>query len=202
MRTIIAGIVAFGLMSVSAGAVIAEPCDRPQDTAGVVMASVTILDGKDVLGRTAFSCGHFWSAANLIEKSLVENRTVLERFNLAAAYARTGRYDEAESLYQSVMDDGDFIDARMDTAAAQNEVPVRGFNLAEEAGRRRVALVRMRSLLVRADTPSNLSALDAGTDAADITRPGTSTPPEASDTMAQISDAQALARDGLSLPGH
>lgn len=162
-----------------AGAALAEPCDRPTDITVAVTAAPTQVDGKEVLSRTAYSCGHFWSSANLQEKSLAENGNALERFNLASAYARTGRYAQAEALYQSVVRDGQFLNVRMDTAFTGSGAGPTGFNLSDEAARRLTALAYVRRLYEAPAVqtaaspvqlaPTPLSALDAGVNAADVT---------------------------------
>lgn len=161
-----------------AGGALAEPCDSPTDITVAVTAAPPMVDGKEVMSRTAYSCGHFWSSANLQEKSLAENGNALERFNLASAYARTGRYAQAETLYQSVVRDGLFLNVRMDTAFTGSGARPTGFNLSDEAARRLTALAYVRRLYERAPASTAvqpattpLSALDAGVNASDVTAP-------------------------------
>jgi tetratricopeptide (TPR) repeat protein len=87
-------------------------------------------------GRSAFACGNTWTAGNSFEKAVTYRPTVLARFNLASAYAATGRYQAAADLYKSVIADGAFVRLRIDPE--QND-PTRTsirVNAAEEAQRR------------------------------------------------------------------
>ena len=208
----------------SAGAAMAEPCDSPREVVLAVSGDTAVVDGKEVMSRTAYSCGHFWSSANLQEKSLAENGNALERFNLASAYARTGRYDQAETLYRSVVRDGEFLNVRMDTAYASQGARPTGFNLSDEAGRRLTGIAYVRRLLGEKGSPSApnspLSALDAGVNAADITTSRAGDPSTGSLAVVQpsattadafgldaaevtgvapLSDARVLELDGLTL---
>lgn len=202
----------------------AQTCSRPSEITAAVSAAAVQVEGKENLARSAYACGHFWSAANLQEKSLAENQNALERFNLAAAYARTGRYDQAEALYQSVVGDGEYLNVRMDTAATEPGARPEGFNLADEATRRLAGVQLLRRLYERPGAETPQSALDVGTNAADVGRSvdGSASPavrgPESANAGSglrsaeasgvdvldisaggSVSDQEALQRDGLAL---
>lgn len=213
MRTVFAGII----LALSAGAAapaLAGPCDAPGETVYALTGPPAFVDGERVLGRSAYSCGRYWSAANLMEKAAQERASSLQRFNLAATYARTGRYDQAETLYQSVISDGDFIRARSDTSYVRPGEIEQGFGLAEEARRRLAALRSLRTMfdlpaatgtasvagpagpLVADQSGANAVALESAAlpvavDAAAV---------EAIAGAAGISDVEALQRDGLIQP--
>lgn len=209
------------LVTLPAGMTRAQSCDGQGEIAAAVSAAPVRVEGKENLARSAYACGHFWSAANLQEKSVSENGNALERFNLASAYARTGQYARAEALYQSVIEDGLYLNVRMDTAATEIGARPAGFNLAEEAARRRTGLIYLRTLMNRQSASAPRSALDAGVNATSLDGPGSIPAPSAvSDQtlgervglgiagaygvdavdisgVAPVSDQEALQRDGL-----
>lgn len=195
----------FGAALSIAGAAAAQPCSDPEEISGSLTLPAERVEGKEVLARSAYSCGHFWSSANLMERAVAENGNALERFNLAATYARTGRYEAAAALYEMVASQGRFIDAQMDTAYVREGDTPQGFNLADEARRRLIALSYLRRLTqsspAEQDVASNDSALDFGTNVLDTSRPAQADAfgVNVSDVTAgaTVPDAVALARDGL-----
>src|SRR4051812_47259317 len=60
-------------------------------------------------GTEAYAYGDKWTAANLFERSADKDNSVAARFNLAHAYAETGRLVEAAALYETVVRDGQFM---------------------------------------------------------------------------------------------
>lgn len=194
---------------------LAGPCDTVTETVYALTAPVERVDGEPVLGRSAFACGRYWSAANLMEKATIQRGSVLQRFNLAATYAQTGRYDQAEALYRSVVEEGDYVRARSDSSPVRAGDAQTGFGLASEAARRLAALQTVRRLF---DGPATTVAAAAGgpvlprTAEQAATNAGTvegGTGPTAADGSGidasalegGISDAEALRRDGLLEPG-
>ena len=219
-RLLLSSLFAFTILPT--GAAFAESCERSEVTGAVSETPQTVV-GKEVLSRTAYSCGHFWSSANIQEKSVLANGSALERFNLAAAYARTNRFDQAEALYRTVVLDGQYTNARMDTAFTETGGEPTGFNLSDEATRRLAALSRVRTMFRPTDvqqtaaTSTPFSALDAGTNAADVTRAQVGATPSTAPSGAAaadafgvnvaditgvqpISDQRALELDGLATP--
>jgi hypothetical protein len=129
----------------------ADICERPADR----------LDG-----RTAFACGDTWTAGNSFEKSVIYRPTVLARFNLASAYAATGRYQAAAELYNSVIADGVFVRLRIDPEPNDPTRTSIRVNATEEAQRRMIGLTfRMANDRSTASLGAP-SAQDAGVDVA------------------------------------
>ncbi|MBB5746360.1 hypothetical protein [Brevundimonas variabilis] len=200
----------------------AGPCDDPAATIYALTAPAYRVDGEPVLGRSAYACGRFWSAANLMQKAAVQRSSSLQRFNLAATYAQTGRFEEADALYRTVIADGDFVRARADSSPRNGEERETGFGLAEEATRRLAAITRLRALLTPASqtslapTPSQTAALaggptgpraaeQAGVNAVTVENrtgplPAGAAGVDAVATQSGISDLEALRRDGLVEP--
>lgn len=211
MRSTFAGLASlFALFA--ATPVLAGPCDA-RETVTALTGAERPMDRGPVLGRSAFSCGRYWSAANLMEKAAVSRSSSLQRFNLAATYARTDRLDEARALYASVIADGDFVRARTDSMDVGPDVQEAGVSLAEEAARRLAALDRVQRL-TGGPAPADavrlasgpLAAERAGVDA--LTLEGEPEPVtadaasvEALALRAGISDDEALRRDGLAPAG-
>lgn len=210
MRIALAGL-CLALSGVAVPA-LAQTCDGTAATVYALTAPDYRVDGEPVLGRSAYACGRYWSAANLMEKAASQRSSSLQRFNLAATYAQTGRLDEAEALYRTVVADGDFVRARADSSTIKRADREIGFGLGEEASRRLVALDRMRSLFTATrQTASTVTGAVAGPRPADeagvnaITTefgvgplPAGSAGVDAVAARSGISDLEALRRDGLS----
>lgn len=180
--------------ALAAGSVQAqEKCDRPAETIRAVQSPVDQLRGGEVLGRTAATCGNRWSAANLFEKANSKRPTVTSRFNLAAAYFNLGRYEEAAELYRSTAVDGQYTDVVLDPVFGGSFIRPRTVNIADESNRR-LARVSAR-LATRADAAQPFTAAQAGVNASErqpSAQAGRSVSPAGA-----VSDAEALARDGL-----
>lgn len=212
MRT---GIWAFvlGAALVGPGMASAGPCDSSNETIYALTGPEYRIDGEPVLARSAFACGRYWSSANLMERAVIQRGSTLQRFNLAATYAQTGRYDQAETLYMSVIDDGDYVRARADSSTVKAGEPEAGFGLASEASRRLAALRTMRQLFGGRTPPATAQASSsvprtaeqAGTNAVGL-EPGqgptaaASLGVDASALEGGVSDLEALQRDGLLTP--
>ena len=54
-------------------------------------------------GLTAMSWGDDWTAVNLLEQAVVKRDAPLYRFNLATAYQRIGKVDEAANIYATLL---------------------------------------------------------------------------------------------------
>lgn len=197
---------------------LAGPCDNPGETVYALTAPEYRVDGEPVLGRSAYACGRFWSAANLMEKAAVQRSSSLQRFNLAATYAQTGRLEEADALYRTVVADGNYVRARTDSSPSDSSDWEVGFGLAEESTRRLAALNRVRALLApNQQTSTQQTASVAGTTAGPRVAeqsgvnavtlenrlgplPAGEAAVDAVATQSGISDLEALQRDGLAVP--
>lgn len=134
-------------------------------------AHTTLAAAPDILPASAFSSaqasmawGDRWTAANLFERSVEGRANALNRFNLAAAYQRTGRLEEAAANYRVVTEIGKYQWASSVRDNAHQKVNVRRFNLADESARRLVRLDRPVSYAALAN-PGALSATDVGVQA-------------------------------------
>ena len=78
--------------------------------------------------------GNNWFATNVLKKLVAKNDTPLNRFNLATGYQRTGRIQQAESIYRDLLVDGQRTSAM--ATPSKDASGVRIFNLAEEAASR------------------------------------------------------------------
>ena len=78
--------------------------------------------------------GNNWFATNVLKKLVVKNDTPLNRFNLATGYQRTGRIQQAESIYRDLLVEGQRTNAV--ATPSKDASGVRIFNLAEEAASR------------------------------------------------------------------
>lgn len=189
---------------------LAGQCDNPAETVYALTAPEYRVDGEPVLGRSAYACGRFWSAANLMEKAAVQRSSSLQRFNLAATYAQTGRLDEADALYRTVVADGDYVRARTDSSPLNGSNWDVGFGLAEESIRRLAALSRVRALLAPAQQTALVTGNAAGPRVAEQSGvnavtvenspgplPAGAAAVDAVASQSGISDLEALRRDGL-----
>ena len=80
-----------------------QPTTNPNGSVAVVSENHASHEGR---GEVAMQNDQAWTATNLFKEAAAKHDTQLNRFNLAAAYERTGRYKEAARYYQSVIDDG------------------------------------------------------------------------------------------------
>lgn len=154
-------------------------------------ARTTLAAAPDILpgaaysdGQAAMAWGDRWTAANLFERSVEVRPTAIGRFNLAAAYQRTGRLEEAAANYRVVTEIGKYQWASTVRDNAHPRTPVIRFNLADESARRLARLGRPVSYAALA-TEGAVSATDAGVQAS-ATVGGVS---------GKISDQQAFERD-------
>jgi hypothetical protein len=149
---------------------------------------------SEVAAATSAYWGDKWTSANLFERADAPGKSVIDRFNLAAAYQTTGRLAEAAPLYRSVQAEGW---AKRVTSSPVNADPTHRlvrFNLADEAGSR-LAYIEQQLAQGVAPSPVAFSAIRsaeaAGTPASAIV----GTP-----VTGRISDAAAIARDASAQP--
>jgi hypothetical protein len=146
-------------------------------------------------GRSAFACGDTWTAGNSFEKAVTYRPTVLARFNLASAYAATGRNQAAADLYESVIADGVFVRLMIDPEQNDPSRTVIRVNATEEAQRRLMALTFR---MANDRSPASLgapSALDAASDAAMTGPPTVRSRSLAIIAAAHVPDERAFAFD-------
>jgi hypothetical protein len=102
-------------------------------------ASAEATVKMEARGLESEGWGDDWTATNLYEHTADGDATVLQRFNLAAGYQRTGRAEEAAALYRGVALDGGYTWARpiADMNRPRSErLTARRMNLADESARR------------------------------------------------------------------
>ncbi|CAN5335481.1 hypothetical protein BH09PSE1_BH09PSE1_08070 [soil metagenome] len=157
-------------------------CAGPSETI-TALQSVTTNGDNDLSGRSAALCGYTWSAANLLERSVKVRASPGARFNLAAAYVNTGRYDAAIDLYRSAAADGQFSSLTLDRVDAGQRRWTR-VNVADEANRRLETL----SLIPTLATPAPVVSVNTPEGAATVM---------ATIDAVHIPDDQALYRDSL-----
>lgn len=139
-------------------------------------------------GTEAYAYGDKWTAANLFERSADKDGSVAARFNLAHAYAQTGRLPEAAALYASVVRDGQFMWGVTGVDYRNRGARLVRFNLADESAAR-LAEIRQRMQYAAAAPGGVVSATELGTPTAAIVGGPTGAPER------RISDAEALQRD-------
>lgn len=149
------------------------------------------LQGAGTLGRSAMVCGHAWSAANLLEQAHARAPTVINQFNLAAAYVSTGRLEAGLALYQQAAERGRFTNIILDPAYASPSQRALSVNVTDEANRRIARLNQRIAALGPVAEPftAGQAAVDAA-ERADL-------PADAVRTAGRLTDEEALARDGL-----
>jgi len=157
-----------------------------QEAPGGLSAPATVaITDEPVIGRFAFVSGAVWTAANVFENENAERASPVARFNLAAAYAATGRTPAAVDLYRSAARDGEFTTITLDSAIGSARRPTR-VNVADEASRRADALELASGAIETAaidDTGALEGVLDPEAEAAEIV------------ASAHLPDAAAVGRD-------
>ena len=136
--------------------------------------------------------GDNWAGTNALKSALVKNDTPLNRFNLATGYQRTGRVDQAQTLYQGLLKTGRTTNAIASTPGFAE--PSRMFNLADEAASRLLYIAWLKksghapqSVARSSNAPSATGESFASDASATVGGP----------THGDVSDAQALALDSL-----
>ena len=93
-------------------------------------------------GKKAYAWGDKYTAANLFLQAYKADNTVMNRFNLATAYASIGRIGEASDMYASLVPDGRYTWLTEDSL---NGDPSRtmAFNVGVESAKRLAVLDAM-----------------------------------------------------------
>ncbi len=132
--------------------------------------------------------GNNWLGTNVFKRLAAKDNSPLNRFNLATGYQRTGRLQQAESIYRDLLADG-----RNTTVVAtpSRDAPgARTFNLAEEAASRLLYFDWLKSegarAMARRSDPGAASAETYGVEAS-VTVGGP--------TSEDVSDERAMALD-------
>jgi tetratricopeptide (TPR) repeat protein len=139
-------------------------------------------------GTEADAYGDKWTAANLYERSVDKDNSVVARFNLANAYAETGRLPEAAAIYQILVRDGQFMWGVSGVDYRNRGARLVRFNIADESAAR-LATIRRQTTFASNTSGGALSASELSTPTAAIV--GGPAPI----IEHRISDAEALQRD-------
>jgi len=149
---------------------------------GVIQA-----EREERTGQTASAWGDRWTANNLLARAAVDNPTVIDRFNLAVAYEKTGRYADAAPIYRRLETDGRYTWAVTMVDDRDRAARDRRFNVARESAHRLAQLQQSVSALAPGAEASAQAAGDFATPvAAVVVDPNNPT---------GISNADAEARD-------
>ena len=143
-------------------------------------------------GTEAAAYGDKWTAANLFERSVDKDNSVVARFNLASAYADTGRTSEAAALYASLVRDGQFMWGVTGVDYRNRGARLIRFNIADASAVRLAAL--QRQMTYAANSGGAVSAAQFGAPTAAIVGG------PAAVIERRISDAEAFQRDGAPTP--
>lgn len=139
-----------------------------------------------ITGLTSLEHGDRYTATNLFERAVDARPSMRNRFNLAVAYERTFRRQEAAEIYRGLAQDGQYAYLNGRSILAGPSAPLRRFNVADEA-KARLDLIQ-KSYAVRRAIATPRSAEEAGTPASATV--GTRT--------GRISDAEAQRLDANS----
>ena len=102
----------------------------------------------DTAALTMMERGDNWTGTNAFKALTTKNATPLNRFNLATGYLRTGRLDQAKTLYEGLVTDGQYTlistvvpEGRSRTVSAADEAASRLVYIQwlQKGGARRVA---------------------------------------------------------------
>jgi len=135
-KTTFAGIALVGLMAAGCAT---QPSGAIEAASALRSANATFASAaprNEGAGLVSATNGDNWTAANLFERAERADSTPTNRFNLAAAYQRTGRLQQAASLYRTVAVDGTFTEGVTLPADDKRGEPIAKVNLAVESQRR------------------------------------------------------------------
>lgn len=188
------------LISLAGAGLLAAACATQDHQMARVDEAAALARAADVhpmaiqeTGAEAYAWGDKWTAANLFERSVDKDNSVVARFNLATAYAETGRLAEAAALYQVLVRDGQYMWSVTNVDYRHRGARLVRFNIADESAARLAAL-RQRMTFASNTGPAALSATELGTPTAAIV--GGPAPV----LEHRVSDAEALQRDAAAAP--
>ena len=124
-----------------------------------------------------------WTANNLLARAVQDEPTVINRFNLAVAYEKTGRFNDAAPIYRQLEIDGRYTWARTMVDDRDRAAWDRRYNIARESARRLAAI-----------TPA-VGALAPGAEAAGAYATPVAATVDEADNPTGIPNAQAEALD-------
>lgn len=138
--------------------------------------------------------GNNWLATNVFKRLTAKDNSPLNRFNLATGYQRTGRLQQAESIYRDLLVEG--RDVRV-VATPSKELPgAQTFNLAEEAASRLIYFDWLKSENARRTMAARSATPSAASGAASADTYGVETSVTVGGpTYGDVSDEQAMALD-------
>ncbi len=103
------------------------------NTPNVPLESVRSLPLTETTALTMMARGDNWAGTNAFKALVAKNDSALNRFNLATGYQRTGRLDQAKTIYRDLLTNGQFTQI---SAVGIKGRGVRTFNAADEAASR------------------------------------------------------------------
>jgi hypothetical protein len=115
--------------------------------------TLAIQHGPDIstveagTGAAASAWGDRWTANNLLARAAEDQPTVINRFNLAVAYEKTGRFNDAAPIYRQLETDGRYTWAVTMVDSRDRGAWDRRFNVARESARRLAAMTPAVSAL-------------------------------------------------------
>ena len=144
---------------------------------------------KDTEALGMMAKGQNWMATNVFKRLVAKKNSPLNRFNLATGYQRTGRFEQARSIYRDLVAEGQTTNAYSTPA---QDAPARVFNVAEEAASRLLYFDWLKSentrqAMAKTSRQGAFSADAAGVQAS-VTVGGS--------TYGDVSDEAATALDG------
>lgn len=191
LRTSLIGVAGAGLLA-SACATQDHSLARADEAATLAKAPEAQPMVLEKTGVEAAAWGDKWTSANLFERSVEKDNSVAARFNLAHAYAQTGRLPEAAALYASVVRDGQFMWGVNGVDYHDRGARLTHFNLADEAAAQLTDI--QRRMAFAASSGGAVSAAELGTPTAAVVGTG------AAVTERRISDAEAMRLDAAEAP--
>jgi hypothetical protein len=138
--------------------------------------------------------GDNWTGTNALKAIVAKNNTPLNRFNLATGYQRTGRVDQARSLYQGLLTGGRNTNAV--AAPYKGLGGARTFNVATESASRLLYIQWLKDEGAR-KAATRKSASAPAADAVGMDASANVGGPSSGD----VSDEKAMALDGLAQTG-
>lgn len=188
------------VLGLTAAAFLAAACattdhQTARQEAAATLAQAQALQGTnaaEVVGKASMAWGDRWTAANLFERAAASRASVGKRFNLAVGYHSTGRLQQAAAIYRSLLDEGQYTYAYSSRDVYNRDVPVRRFNVADEAARRLAVIALDDPTVAALPSTGALAAGDVGVDVSAVVG-GARAP-------GRVSDAEAIRLDELA-PG-
>ena len=104
------------------------------DAASTLAAAPNVPQNANMItGLASLENGDRYTATNLFERAVAARPALRNRFNLAVAYQKTFRRQEAAEIYRGLARDGQYAYLRARSILAGPSAPTRRFNVADEA---------------------------------------------------------------------